>query len=283
MTLPSELSPSLAGRPLVGKTAVVTGASRGIGKGCAFELAAAGAIVYVTGRTAEDGGSSRPGSLAATVAEITDAGGRAVAVRCDHSADADVERLFCRVLTEEGRIDVLVNNAFAAPERIDPSVPFWETPIADWDVMFDVGTRSAYVSSHHAARAMVVENRGLIVNVSSAGAVRFFHHLAYGVGKAALDRFTRDAARPLAEHDVAIVSLWPYLVRTETVVQLPWVDLGETESPRFCGRGVVALAADPDVLRWTGRALTTRAVANEYRFTDVNGVLPPEQPWPPPV
>jgi dehydrogenase/reductase SDR family member 1 len=283
VTLTSELSPSAAGRPLVGKVAVVTGASRGIGKGCAFELAAAGSIVYVTGRTAEEGTGSRPGSLAATVAEIADAGGRAVAVRCDHSDDADVERLFSRVLTEESRIDVLVNNAFAAPERIDPSVPFWETPIADWDAMIDVGTRSAYVSSHNAARAMVVEKRGLIVNVSSAGAVRFFHHLAYGVGKAALDRFTRDAARPLALHDIAIVSLWPFLVRTETVVQLPWVDLAETESPRFCGRGVVALAADPDVLRWTGRALTTRAVANEYRFTDVDGVLPPEQPWRPPV
>jgi dehydrogenase/reductase SDR family protein 1 len=272
----------LAAGPLVGRVAVVTGASRGIGKGCAFELAAAGATVYVTGRTAEDGTGSRPGSLAATVAEIADAGGRAVAIRCDHSADADVERLFSQVLTEAGRIDVLVNNAFAAPERIDPRVPFWETPIADWDAMINVGTRSAYVSSHHAARAMVAEHRGLIVNVSSAGAVRFFHHLGYGVGKAALDRFTRDAAKPLAEHEVAIVSLWPFLVRTETVVQLPWVDLKETESSRFCGRGVAALAADPAVLRWTGRALTTRTVADEYRFRDVDGVLPPEQPWRPP-
>jgi NAD(P)-dependent dehydrogenase (short-subunit alcohol dehydrogenase family) len=265
----------------VGKVAVVTGASRGIGKGCAVELAAAGATVYVTARTAEDGGP-RPGSLAATVADIAEGGGRAVAVRCDHSSDADVEQLFSRVLREAGRIDVLVNNAFATPGRIDPSVPFWETPIADWDTMIDVGTRSAYVSSHHAAHAMVTEHQGLIVNVSSAGAVRFFHHLAYGVGKAALDRFTRDAAKPLAEYDVAIVSIWPFLVRTETVVQLPWVDLNKTESPRFCGRSVVALAADPDVLRWTGRALTTRAVADEYHFTDVDGVLPPEQPWRPP-
>ena len=280
MTGPAD--PGSEGGPLAGQVAVVTGASRGIGKGCALELAVAGATVYLTGRTDEEGRGPRPGSLATTVAEIAEAGGRAVAVRCDHRNDEDVARLFSRLLADEGRIDVLVNNAFAAPGRIDPSVPFWETPIADWDTMIDVGTRSAYVCTHHAASAMVAAGRGLIVNVSSAGAVRFFHHVVYGIGKAALDRFTRDAARPLAGHGVAIVSLWPFLVRTETVVQLAWVDLAQTESPRFSGRAVVALASDPEVLRWTGRALTTRGVADEYGFTDVDGGLPPEQPWRPP-
>jgi NAD(P)-dependent dehydrogenase (short-subunit alcohol dehydrogenase family) len=148
--------------------------------------------------------------------------------------------------------------------------------------MIDVGTRSAYVCTHRAATAMVESGGGLIVNVSSAGAIRFFHHLAYGVGKAALDRMTRDAARPLSAHNVAVVSVWPYVVKTERVVTLPQFDLTQAESPRFCGRGVVALAADADVMRWTGRSVTTRRLADEYGFVDFDGTLPIDQPWQPP-
>ncbi len=262
---------------------VVTGASRGIGKGCAVALGAAGATVYVTARTTSEGGSGIAGSLEATVAEIEGRGGNAIAVRCDHADDDDVAALFERVQREQGRLDVLVNNAFGVPGAMDPQVPFWETPIPDWDAMIDVGTRSAYVAAHHAAQLMVPAGRGLIVNVSSAGAVRYFHHLVYGIGKAALDRFTKDAARPLAVHGVAIVSVWPFLVRTERVEQMPGIDLAATESPEFVGRGIVALATDPDVLRWTGRAVTTHALALDYGFTDVDGRLPPDQPWSPPA
>ncbi len=261
---------------------MVTGASRGIGKGCALELAAAGATVYVTGRTVRDDGAPLPGSLAATVDEISQLGGHGVAVRCDHADDKDVEALFKQVADERGRLDVLVNNAFGVPAHMDPRVPFWETPVSDWDVMIDVGTRSAYVGAHHAARIMVPAGRGLIVNVSSAGAVRFFHHLVYGIGKAALDRLTKDAARPLSAHGVVIVSVWPYVVRTERVLGMPGIDLGTTESPRFTGRGIVALASDPDVQRWSGRAVTTRGLADAYAFADVDGGLPPDQPWRPP-
>lgn len=267
---------------LTGAVAVVTGGSRGIGKGCALELGAAGATVYVTARTAHDGGSEIPGSLEATVAEIERRGGHAVPVRCDHADDDDVAALFDRVRREQGRLDILVNNAFRVPESMDPQVPFWETPITDWDAMIDVGTRSAYVATHHAAQLMVPAGQGLIVNVSSAGAVRFFHHLVYGIGKAALDRLTKDGARPLAQHGVAIVSVWPYLVRTERVEQMPGIDLAATESPEFVGRGIVALAADPEILRWSGRAVTTHALAVDYGFTDVDGELPPDQPWRPP-
>ncbi len=273
---------------LDGAVAIVTGASRGIGKGVALELAAAGATVYVTGRTmSDDDGrtTSLGGSLSATVAEIEGSGGRAFAHRCDHADDGSVAELFDRVRVEQARLDVLVNNAFAVPERLDSSVPFWRSPISDWDVMIDVGTRSAYVAAHHAAREMEPAGRGLIVNVSSAGAIRFFHHIAYGVGKAALDRFTHDAARPLAEHGIAMVSIWPYIVATERVEQMlgSGADLGAIESPRFVGRGVVALATDPGVLRRSGGAFTTRALADEYGFTDIDGELPPEQPWRPPA
>lgn len=266
--------------PLAGAVAVVTGATRGIGKGIALELGAAGATVYVSGRSTEV--SELGGTLAATVAEIDALGGRGVACRCDHADDADVAALFDLVDRDEGRIDVLVNNAFAVPEHLDPRVPFWESPISDWDVMIDVGTRSAYVATHHAARRMVADRQGLIVNVSSAGAVRFFHHLAYGVGKAALDRLTRDAARPLTTHGVAIVSVWPFLVATERVVLMPGIDLAVTESPRFVGRGVVALAKDPDIMARTGGAFTTHELSVDYGFTDLDGSIPPDQPWRPP-
>ncbi|MFA5884993.1 MAG: SDR family NAD(P)-dependent oxidoreductase [Acidimicrobiia bacterium] len=268
--------------PLAGTVAVVTGASRGIGKGCAIELAAAGATVYVTARTLHAAESSRVASLEATIEEIAARGGRAVAVRCDHANDDDVDGLFARVRDEHGRLDVLVNNAFRPAPHRDPRVPFWETPIADWDALIDVGTRSAYTGTHHAARMMVDARRGLVVNVSSAGAIRYFHHLVYGIGKEALDRLTRDAARPLAPHGVAIVSIWPYLVRTETVLSMPGIDDTITESTRFSGRAIVALASDPDVLACTGRAFTTRALADRYGFVDVDGRLPPHQPWAPP-
>ena len=269
--------------PLAGSVAIVTGASRGIGKGCAIELAVAGATVYVTARTLHAAESERTGSLEATVAEIADLGGRAVAVRCDHADDGAVDALFARVRDEQGRLDVLVNNAFRPAPHMDPRVPFWETPIADWDALIDVGTRSAYAGTHHAARVMVPAGHGLVVNVSSAGAVRYFHHLVYGIGKEALDRLTRDAARPLAPHGVAIVSIWPYLVRTETVLAMPGIDDAITESTRFSGRAIVALATDPDVLASTGRAFTTRALADRYGFVDVDGRLPPHQPWAPPA
>jgi dehydrogenase/reductase SDR family member 1 len=270
-------------RPLADKVAIVTGASRGIGKGCALELGSAGATVYITGRTADrQQERDRPGSLEATVEAVARLGGQAIAVACDHANDRDVDALFHRVSTEQGRLDLLVNNAFAVPSGIDLHLPFWESPVDDWDTMIDVGTRSAYVCAHHAVRAMLGVGAGLIVNVSSAGAIRFFHHVVYGIGKAALDRLTRDAARPLAAHNVAVVSIWPYVARTEQVLTLRGFDLAHTESPQFCGRGIVALAGDKGVMRWTGRSVTTRTLADEYGFVDVDGTLPPEQPWQPP-
>jgi NAD(P)-dependent dehydrogenase (short-subunit alcohol dehydrogenase family) len=267
---------------LNGKVAIVTGATRGIGKGCALELGAAGATVYVTGRTLVERDDSLPGSLESTVREIRELGGRGIPVACDHADDAQVEALFERVEAEQSRLDVLVNNAFRVSSSLDPGTPFWETPLELWDDLIDVGTRSAYVATHLAARGMVARGSGLIVNISSAGAIRFFHHLVYGVGKAALDRITRDAARSLAAHGVCIVSLWPNLVKTERVMRLTGFDLEGAESLRFTGRAVVALAADPGVARYTGRAVTSRGLADVYGFTDVDGSLPDDSPWQPP-
>ena len=279
-------------RALDGQVAIVTGASRGIGKGCALELAAAGAIVYVTGRTVREGDAALPGTVGATAAEIAAEGGRAIAVACDHRDDAAVEALFARVDREQGRLDVLVNNAFLIPPELTAGKRFFETPISNWDDMIDVGTRSAYVASAFAARRMTAaasraqraagERRpaavGLIANISSSGAAKYAWHVAYGVGKAALDRLTADTAHELRELGVAVVSIWPGFVRTERVekyaAQLSELAHVRAESQRFTGRAVAALAADPDVLRLTGRALASRDLADLYGFTDVDGSLP---------
>jgi NAD(P)-dependent dehydrogenase (short-subunit alcohol dehydrogenase family) len=263
---------------LAGAVAVVTGASRGIGKGCALELGALGATVYVTGRSIEPG--KLPGTVGATAEEVTKLGGRGVAVACDHRDDAAVARLFERVADEQGgRLDVLVNNAFLIPKELTSGKPFWECPLSNWDDMVGVGTRSAYVASWHAAKRMVPRQRGLIANISSSGAREYAWHVAYGVGKCALDRFTADAAHELAKHGVAVVSLWPGLARTERLegaaqAGVPGLDFSRAESPRFTGRAVAALAADPDAKRWSGRALAARELADAYGFTDVDGRLP---------
>ena len=263
---------------LDGYAAIVTGASRGIGKGCALELGAAGATVYVTGRTRKDGDAPLPGSLEQTVREVEALGGQAVGVACDHRDDAQVAALFERVAGDRGRLDILVNNAFLIPPELTSGLPFWETPLSNWDDMIDVGTRSAYVATWHAARPMAAGGRGLIVNISSSGAAGFAWHVAYGVGKCALDRITADTSHQLRDHGVTVVSLWPGLVRTERLRQVPNVeqvfDLSGSETPRFCGRAVAALAADADVLRHTGHAVTARDLAEEYGFTDVDGRLP---------
>ena len=207
----------LDGSPLAGKTALVTGASRGIGKGCALELAAAGAAVYVTGRTVSPGQHPLPGTVGATAEEITAAGGSAVAVACDHRDDDAVRAVFNRIASECGRLDVLVNNAFIVTDELTSGLPFWEVPISNWDDMIDVGTRSAYVASVMAAPVMIGQGDGLIANISSSGAAEYAWHVAYGVGKCALDRMTADCARELRDTGVSMVSVWPGFVRTERI------------------------------------------------------------------
>jgi dehydrogenase/reductase SDR family protein 1 len=258
--------------------AIVTGGSRGVGKGCAIELGAAGATVYVTGRTLREGDAALPGSIASTAREIDAAGGRGIAVACDHRDDAQVAALFDRVLGEHGRLDVLVNNAFLIPPSLTSGKKFWEVPLSDWDDMLDVGTRSAFVASALAARAMTAARRGLIANISSSGAKKYAWHVGYGVGKAALDRLTADTAHELQPFGVAVVSLWPGLVLTERVERvrqhLPGLAHVHGETPRFTGRAVAALAADPEVLRRTGLALASHDLALLYGFRDVDGSLP---------
>lgn len=270
------------GSPLAGKVALVTGASRGIGKGCALELAAAGAAVYITGRTTGAGQHPLPGTVGATAEEIAAAGGTATAVACDHRDDDAVREVFRQIAAEHGRLDVLVNNAFAIPDEMTSGLPFWEVPISNWDDIVDVGTRSAYVASVLAAPVMIDQGDGLIANISSSGATEYAWHVAYGVGKCALDRITADCARELDGTGVSMVSVWPGFVRTERIdmaveagVELPpSLDLSVAESSRFTGRAVTALAVDSERSRYTGQAVTSRDMADAYGFTDTDGSLP---------
>ena len=244
--------------------AIVTGASRGVGRGVATALAAAGATVYGTGR-----------SIAK--AQLDDSIHRAV---LDHTDDTAVAQLFQRVGAERGRLDILVNNAWGGYERMVEDgrftwgVPFWEQPLWRWDAMMGVGARAAFVASQHAARLMLPNKRGLIVNISTWAAQKRIGNLLYGLSKAATDKLTVDAALELKAHGITIVSLYPGLVRTEGVLAAGVFDLSNSESPEFQGRAVAALAADPDVARWNGRCLVTAAVAQTYGFTDIDGKTP---------
>jgi len=274
---------------LQGRVAVVTGASRGIGKGIALELGAAGAIVYLTARSVEPG--PIPGTVGETVAEIEALGGTAVGVACDHHDDAQVAALFARVEREHSRLDVLVNNVYSAID-LAPWLgqPFWELPVAAWDQVIDIGVRSHYVASVFATPMLLAAERGIIVNVSSSGSTQYAHNVVYGVGKAALDKMTADMAHELESRGVAVVSVWPGLVRTEivelgarrtddgrSVLDLPGegtFDLDDAETPRFVGRAVVALATDPGVMERSGTTPTVAALAEAYSFTDVDGRVP---------
>lgn len=261
------------------KVAIVTGASRGVGRGIAIGLGEAGWIVYVTGRTLHDGDSDRPGSIVRTAGEVTAAGGLGIAVRCDHSVDAETERVIQQVWDERDGFDLLVNNATTYTTDIGPpdTAPFWELPVEIWDLMHRVGLRSHYVASIFASRLMVPRRRGLIVNVSSAGAVRyFFGNVSYHVVKAGVDMLTLGTAEELRAHNVAVVSLWPRLTRTEGVLAHPDVfsDPSRSWSPEFSGRAVAALASDPQIMEKSGRAFDIGALAAEYGITDSDGRQP---------
>ncbi|MCP2315756.1 dehydrogenase/reductase SDR family member 1 [Nocardia amikacinitolerans] len=274
-------------RELHGRVAVVTGASRGIGKGIALELGAAGATVYITGRSATAG--RLPGTVHDTAAEIDALGGHGIPFVCDHRDDDAVQRLFERVRAEQGRLDVLVNNVYNSPAAARwLGKPFWEVPPSTWDETFDVGVRSHYAASFYAA-PLLIGSGGLVVNVSSPGSQRYMHNAVYGVAKTALDRLTTDMARDLADTEVTVVSLWPGIVDTELLQLVPadaegrrlvtlpgegTFDLGAAETPRFPGRAVVALAADPQRRARTGSAWRVADLADQYGFTDVDGRVP---------
>lgn len=261
--------------------AVVTGASRGAGRGIAIALGAHGYTVYVTGRTQRNGESSWSGTIHETAAAVTAAGGRGVAVRVDHRDDEETAALFKRVRADEGRLDILVNNAALIREELQRDVPFWEKPLAASVDLLDVGLRSSLVASYYAAPLLIETNHGLVAFTSAPGAVRYQYGAAYGAHKASLDKFAADMAVDFRPFGVTIVSIWMGAVLTERLQQI--IDSGPelgyladiAETPEFTGHVIAALAADPDALAMSGRTLIGAELARRYGIRDAGGRRPP--------
>lgn len=268
---------------LAGKVAVVTGASRGVGKGIALGLGEAGATVYVTGRTIKDKTDvgKLGGTIYQTAKEVTEQGGKGIPIRCDHRDDEQVEGAFKQIARESKRIDILVNNAWAGYENMREGrtftyfKPFWEQPFWRWDAMFAAGVRPAYISSAFAARMMTKKKKGLIVNISFWSAQVYLGNTQYGVSKAAVDKMSEYMAHELKKYNVAVVSLYPGLVRTESVMKnAKHFDMSNSESPQFIGRVVAALATDPDIMKKSGKVLVAAQEALEYGIRDMDGKQP---------
>jgi NAD(P)-dependent dehydrogenase (short-subunit alcohol dehydrogenase family) len=280
-------------KSLEGKVALVTGATRGLGKGIAIGLGEAGAIVYITGRT-QTATAETVGSLEETAAAVEQAGGVAIPVVVDHSDDAQIKALFDRIQADQdGQLDLLVNNAYAGVTALKAAYgkPFWESEPDFWDACNGVGLRSHYVASVYGARLMVARQRGLICTLSSWGGLSYIFGVPYGVGKAACDRMAADMAVELKPHGVTSLSLWPGIVGTELMTQFAAeMGLGETsdkaaqtdaiqahynwETPLLTGRVMAALAADPKVLRRTGQVQIVAELAREYGQVDADGQRP---------
>jgi NAD(P)-dependent dehydrogenase (short-subunit alcohol dehydrogenase family) len=269
--------------------AVVTGASRGAGRGIAHELGSVGATVYVSGRSvdSQDRTDDMPGTIDETAREVTARGGRGIAVRCDHAVDTDVEALFRQIGGDHGQLDLLVNNVWGGYEKMNgplSRVPFWEQAIDQWDRMFTAGVRAHLVASRLAVPLMLPQRRGLIVTTTARlDVLPYLRNIFYDLAKNAVARVTWTMAEELREHGIAAVAVAPGFMRTERVVEAfrkaGAMDAlngpgGPKETPTYLGRAIVALSADPQVMAKSGHVLEVGALAREYGFTDVDGSQP---------
>ena len=260
--------------------AVVTGASRGAGRGIAIALGSHGCTVYVTGRSENAGDHPLPGTIWETADAVTQAGGKGIAVRVDHADDSQVESLFAQVLQAEGRLDILVNNACALHDDLTAPGNFWEKPLGLVE-MLNVGLRSAYVASFHAAPLMVAQRHGLIMFTSASGAVHYSFGPAYGAHKAGMDKFAADMAVDLRPFNVAALSIWMGALLTDRLRMviasdpIKYRDLeAATETPEFTGHAIWALYSDPALMDRSGQAVIGAEMAVKYGFADQGGRQP---------
>lgn len=280
-------------QPLKGKVALVTGGTRGIGRGIALQLGEQGALVYVTGRTlkAKEGSF---GSLEDTAAEIKSRGGECIPVQCDHENDAQIFSLFQRIQVEQnGKLDILVNNAYKGVVEIfnNTAKKFWETKPEIWDDINNVGLRNHYLCTVYAARMMVENKQGLIVNISSFGGASYIFNVAYGVGKCAVDRMAVDCGIELKKHNVTMISLYPGPVKTELCTEL--VNSEKTtqgleasqlkkfdktremfmngETTEFSGKIIAHLATNPNMIKYTSKVVIGADYAYQFGIKDIDG------------
>jgi NAD(P)-dependent dehydrogenase (short-subunit alcohol dehydrogenase family) len=278
---------------LEGKVTLVTGATRGLGKGIAIGLGEAGATVYITGRRLNSSNTENgiPGSLNDTQLAVEQAGGVCIPVCVDHSDDEQVRLLFERIQDEQGQLDLLVNNAYSGVQALGDAngKPFWDSEPSFWDACNNVGLRSHYVASVFAARMMTQHQQGLICTISSWGGMSYIFGVPYGAGKAACDRLAAEMAVELKQHNVASLSIWPGIVGTEFITRFAAemddsreVDSQSSaikegynwETPLLTGRAIAALAADSTVMRRTGRVQIVAELAQHYGLVDKDGNRP---------
>lgn len=264
---------------LSGKVAIVTGASRGIGKGTACVLAGEGATVYVTGRTVNEGEHELPGTIGATVEEVNARGGKGIAVQLDLGDEAQIAALFERVQCDEGRLDILVNNAMAIPPAMTMRAGFWEKPLDEELQVLDTGLRAVFVASWHAARMMVPQGSGLIASMSGYVGVTYTYDVAFGTAKSGVDRMMRDMGVELKGSGVTALSLWQGFTFTERATEnlkkvegmAAQLNSAAGTSPEFPGRVIAALAKDPNLAARNGGTFINAELAAEYGVTDVDG------------
>ncbi len=261
--------------------ALVTGGSRGAGAGIAHALGSHGCIVYVTGRTESTGESALAGTIHETAQRVTEAGGTGIAVRVDHADDDQVKALFDRIEREQGRLDILVNNAAIIRDEMMGRTKFWEEPLNVIDTL-DVGLRSSYVATVYAAPLMLPKRHGLVVFTSSSGAVHYAFGPAYGVPKAGTDKMAADMAFDFKEFDIAAVSIWMGSLLTDRVRAIIASNpekfgriLDTAETPELTGHVIWALYTDPDLMELTGQTLIGAELAVKYGITDEGDRQPP--------
>lgn len=265
------------------KIALVTGGTRGIGKGIVIGLAKAGAIVYFTGRTEQEmtGAVQLSGSLSATEMAAEMYEGTTIGLKCDHTNDEDTKNVIEHIRQKHGRLDILVNNVWGGYEYFNNGTEFWKEkefwtkPISRWDSMFNAGVRGYYVTTCFAAPLLISSDSSIVVNISFWVAKRNDRGVAYCTAKAATDKLTETMAYEFRSHNVAVVSLYPGLVRTESVMAAEdYWDLSNSESPEFTGKAILALADDPQKMHMSGQVCVVAQVALDYGFKDIDGRQP---------
>jgi NAD(P)-dependent dehydrogenase (short-subunit alcohol dehydrogenase family) len=260
--------------------AVVTGASRGAGRGIAIALGMHGCTVYVTGRTQTPGDASLPGTIHETAEAVTAAGGKGIAVRVDHGEDEQIRALFDRVRRDQGRLDILVNNACALHDQLTAPGHFWEKPLGIVD-MLDVGLRSGFVASYYAAPMMVQQRRGLVLFTSASGSVHYVYGPVYGAHKAGMDKFAADMAVDFKDFNVAALSVWMGALLTDRLRQVIASDPAKygylenvAETPEFTGHIIWALFNDPQLMEMSGQTVIGAEMALKYGIRDQGGRQP---------
>lgn len=260
--------------------AVVTGASRGAGRGIAIALGSHGCTVYVTGRSETAADSALPGTIYETAEAVTAAGGKGIPVRVDHGVDNQVKALFERVQVEQGRLDILVNNACALHDALTTPGHFWEKPLGIVD-MLDVGLRSSYVASYYAAPLMVAQQHGLIIFTSASGSVHYVYGPVYGAHKSGMDKFAADMAVDLKDFNVAALSIWMGAIKAERLQLLIDSDPEKyghladvTETPEFTGHVIWGLYNDPALMDMSGDTVIGAEMALRYGIRDADGRQP---------